>query len=196
MSSSVCLFTCSLRDFICPLTLPRLQFMLGLHFTLSLQSSFYTQSAFYPWSAVSLRSWRYCVVVGWDLAAKRSRAAKPRSTASSLLPFFGTRLRRQNFNLAPTQYRQLRRLSAVCVLHWPNKNHNFKTKLVRFVLFDTINICKRRSGPPNKLSDHITQDSHLNINLTTALQAAFPGTSYSAQSSVCSLKITNFITLL
>ena len=25
-------------------------------------------------------------------------------------PFFGTRLRRQNFNLAPTQYRQLRRL--------------------------------------------------------------------------------------
>ena len=38
---------------------------------------------------VSLRSWRY---------------------VSSLLPFFGTRLRRQNFNLAPTQYRQLRRL--------------------------------------------------------------------------------------
>ena len=33
-------------------------------------------------------------------------------TASSLLPFFGTRLRRQNFNLAPTQYRQLRRLMA------------------------------------------------------------------------------------
>ena len=32
------------------------------------------------------------------------------STASSLLLFFGTRLRRQNFNLAPTQYRQLRRL--------------------------------------------------------------------------------------
>ena len=31
-------------------------------------------------------------------------------TASSQLPFFGTRLRRQNFNLAPTQYRQLRRL--------------------------------------------------------------------------------------
>ena len=29
---------------------------------------------------------------------------------SSLLPFFGTRLRRQDFNLAPTQYRQLRRL--------------------------------------------------------------------------------------
>ena len=32
------------------------------------------------------------------------------STASSLILFFGTRLRRQNFNLAPTQYRQLRRL--------------------------------------------------------------------------------------
>ena len=32
------------------------------------------------------------------------------STASCPLPFFGTRLRRQNFNLAPTQYRQLRRL--------------------------------------------------------------------------------------
>ena len=26
-------------------------------------------------------------------------------------PVFGTRLRRQNFNLAPTQYRQLRRLT-------------------------------------------------------------------------------------
>ena len=26
------------------------------------------------------------------------------------LPFFGTQLRRQNFNLAPKQYRQLRRL--------------------------------------------------------------------------------------
>ena len=86
--------------------------------------------------------------------------------------------------------------SAVFILRWLNTNHNSKTKLLRFVLFDTINICKRRSGPPNKLSDHITQDSHLNINLTTALQAAFPGTSYSAQSSVCSLKITKFITLL
>ena len=32
------------------------------------------------------------------------------STASSLPPFFGTRLLCQNFNLAPTQYRQLRRL--------------------------------------------------------------------------------------
>ena len=31
-------------------------------------------------------------------------------TRSSLLPFFGTRLRRQNFNLAPTQNRQLCRL--------------------------------------------------------------------------------------
>ena len=33
MSSSKCLFTCTLRDFICPLTLPRLLFMLGLHFS-------------------------------------------------------------------------------------------------------------------------------------------------------------------
>ena len=47
-----------LRDFFYLYTLPRLQFMLGLHFTpslrfaLSLQSAFYTQSAFYPWSAV------------------------------------------------------------------------------------------------------------------------------------------------
>ena len=40
----------------------------------------------------------------------------PRNTASSLLPFFGTRLRRQNFNLAPTQYRQLRRLSVIFTL--------------------------------------------------------------------------------
>ena len=37
-------------------------------------------------------------------------AARNISTASFLLPLFGTRLRRQNFNLAPTQYRQLRRL--------------------------------------------------------------------------------------
>ena len=29
-------------------------------------------------------------------------------------PFFGIRLRRQNFNLAPTQYRQLHRLAQ----HW------------------------------------------------------------------------------
>ena len=39
-----------------------------------------------------------------------------RNTASSLLPFFGTRFRRQNFNLAPTQYRQLRRLSVIFTL--------------------------------------------------------------------------------
>ena len=71
----------------------------------------------------SLRSWRYCVVVEWDLAAEPlwysrvifdggavTSGKAARNTASSLLPFFGTRLRRQNFNLAPTQYRQLRRL--------------------------------------------------------------------------------------
>ena len=71
----------------------------------------------------SLRSWRYCVVVEWDLAAEPlwysrvifdggavTSGKAARNTASSLLPFFGTRLRRQNFNLAPTQYRQLCRL--------------------------------------------------------------------------------------
>ena len=41
----------------------RSAFYPSLRFTLSLESSFYTQSAVYPWSAVSLRSWRYCVVV-------------------------------------------------------------------------------------------------------------------------------------
>ena len=41
-----------------------------------------------------------------------SGAARNISTSSSLLPFFGTRLRRENFNLAPTKYRQLRRLEA------------------------------------------------------------------------------------
>ena len=48
----------------------------------------------------------------WLVVAEPSRAAKPQEipTASSLLPFSGTRLRRQNFNLAPTQYRQLHRL--------------------------------------------------------------------------------------
>ena len=39
-------------------------------------------------------------------------AARNISISSSLLPFFGTRLRRENFNLAPTKYRQLRRLEA------------------------------------------------------------------------------------
>ena len=71
----------------------------------------------------SLRSWRYCVVVEWDLAAEPlwysrvifddgavTSGKAARNTASSLLPFFGTQLRRQNFNLTPTQYRQLRRL--------------------------------------------------------------------------------------
>ena len=76
---------------------------------------------------VSLRSWRYCVVVEWDVASKplwysrvrfdggvvTSGQAARNSTASSLLLLFGTRLRRQNFNLALTQYRQLRRLFKV-----------------------------------------------------------------------------------
>ena len=45
-----------------------------------------------------------------DYSKYRGFLAGGISTASSLLLFFGTRLRRQNFNLAPTQYRQLRRL--------------------------------------------------------------------------------------
>ena len=45
-----------------------------------------------------------------DYSKYRGFLAGGISTASSLLPFFGTRLRQQNFNLAPTQYRQLRRL--------------------------------------------------------------------------------------
>ena len=85
-----------------------------------------TQCEAYFYDVASLRSWRYCV--GARLRFwRRSRVPKKGSrcagyskyrgflaggisTASSLLPFFGTRLRRQNFNLAPTQYRQLRRL--------------------------------------------------------------------------------------
>ena len=66
----------------------------------------------------SLRSWRYCIVVEWDLTAEPSLAAKLReipSTASPLLPFFGTQLRRQNFNLEPTQYHRLRRLTGKVV---------------------------------------------------------------------------------
>ena len=47
-----------------------------------------------------------------DYSKYRGFLAGGISTASSLLPFFGTRLRRQNFNLAPTQYRQLRRLGS------------------------------------------------------------------------------------
>ena len=45
-----------------------------------------------------------------DYSKYRGFLAGGISTASSLLPFFGTRLRRQNFNLSPTQYRHLRRL--------------------------------------------------------------------------------------
>ena len=45
-----------------------------------------------------------------DYSKYRGFLAGGISTASSLLPFFGTRLRRQNFYLAPTQYRQLPRL--------------------------------------------------------------------------------------
>ena len=45
-----------------------------------------------------------------DYSKYRGFLAGGISTASSLLPFFGTRLRRQNFNLVPTQYRQVRRL--------------------------------------------------------------------------------------
>ena len=45
-----------------------------------------------------------------DYSKYRGFLAGGISTASSILPFFETRLRRQNFNLAPTQYRQLRRL--------------------------------------------------------------------------------------
>ena len=50
---------------------------------------------------------QWCV----DYSKYRGFLAGGISTASSLLPFFGTRLRRPNFNLAPTQYRQLRRLT-------------------------------------------------------------------------------------
>ena len=45
-----------------------------------------------------------------DYSKYRGFLAGGISTASSLLPFFGTRLRRQNVNLAPTQYCLLRRL--------------------------------------------------------------------------------------
>ena len=62
----------------------------------------------------SLRSWRYCIVVEWDLTEEPSREAKRREAVFQpprpYSLFFGTRLRCQNFNLAPTQYRQLRRL--------------------------------------------------------------------------------------
>ena len=54
---------------------------------------------FAVYCSCSLRSRRYCVVVEWDLAAE-----------PLLYTFFGTRLRRQNYNLTPIQYRQLRRL--------------------------------------------------------------------------------------
>ena len=64
---------------------------------------------------------RWCA----DYSKYRGFLAGGISTASSLLPFFGTRLRRQNFNLAPTQYRQLRRL----VKAW---SEDIEAKLVKF----------------------------------------------------------------
>ena len=45
-----------------------------------------------------------------DYSKYRGFLAGGISTASSLLPFFVTQRRRQNVNLASTQYRQLRRL--------------------------------------------------------------------------------------
>ena len=66
----------------------------------------------------TLRSWRYCVVVVWDLTAEPWEIP-PRPYSL----FFGTRLRRQNVNLPPTQYRQLRRLPfslrPLCILFPP-----------------------------------------------------------------------------
>ena len=65
MSSSKCLFTCILRDFICPsatTVYARSAFYPSLRFTLSLQSAFYTQSAFYPWSAVCSPQSAVCVL--------------------------------------------------------------------------------------------------------------------------------------
>ena len=46
-----------------------------------------------------------------SFAVSGSFAAGDHLRYCTLLPFFGTRLRRQNFNLAPTQYRNLRRLA-------------------------------------------------------------------------------------
>ena len=48
-----------------------------------------------------------------DYSKYRGFLAGGISTALSLLPFFAIRLRRQNFNLAPTQYNQLRRLASM-----------------------------------------------------------------------------------
>ena len=55
-----------------------------------------------------------CFSAHWcaDYSKYRAFLAGGISTASSLRPFFGTRLRRQNLNPAPTQYRQLRRLQS------------------------------------------------------------------------------------
>ena len=52
-----------------------------------------------------LHGWRYCVVVEWDLTANFKRLVPT--------PFFGLRLRRQNVNRPPRQYRHLRRLILV-----------------------------------------------------------------------------------
>ena len=44
-------------------------------------------------------------------------------------PFFGIRLRRQNFNLAPTQYRQLHRLEKpqVAQAHYESPEQHYPT---------------------------------------------------------------------
>ena len=58
-----------------------------------------------------------------DYSKYRGFLAGGISIASFPLPFFGTRLRRQNVDLAPTQYRQLRRLSSIV--------HTFRVVQVR-----------------------------------------------------------------
>ena len=75
------------------------------------------------------------------------------TNASSLLPFFGTRLRRQNFNLAPTQYRQLLRLTrpwrlkllALCPEH-PNRDQN--PKFTPLSETTSIPVCFIWESPP------------------------------------------------
>ena len=87
---------------------------------------------------LSLHNWRHCVVVEWDLTAEPSQAAR---NFNRLVPtaFYGTRLRRQNFNLAPTQYRQLRRLSypssPFACLRWEQGCKNRKLVITKFSHF-------------------------------------------------------------
>ena len=105
------------------------------------------------------------------------------TTASSLLSFFGTQLRCQNFNLAPTQYRQLRRLGfgeLGGTLHQefpgvppgaaPSALVNL---LVKYYYCRKLNTCKfgRRKGIQQRIIDNKTKSPTKILQFASSCQS-------------------------